>query len=78
LLPDASVDAAAGSLAFLDVNIVATAAAIGFTTLVMVTAGVMLGRVLGAIAGRRAEMLGGLLLLGIGGAILFEHLSDKA
>jgi putative Mn2+ efflux pump MntP len=44
----------------------------------MVTADVMLGRVLGAIAGRRAEMLGGLLLIGIGGAILFEHLSGKA
>ena len=72
-----SIDAMAigVSLAVLDLNIVATAAAIGFTTLVMATAGVMVGRVLGAIASRRAEMLSGLLLIGIGGAILFEHLS---
>ena len=75
-----SIDAMAVgvSLAFLDVNIVATAAAIGLTTLVMVTAGVMLGRVLGTIAGRRAEVLGGLLLIGIGSAILFEHLGGRA
>ena len=34
-----------------------------------------LGRVLGAIAGKRAEILGGVLLIGIGTAIVFEHLS---
>ena len=63
-------------LAFLDVNIAVTAAAaIGLTTLVAVTAGVMLGRVLGAVVGRRAEVAGGLLLIGIGCFILFEHLS---
>jgi putative Mn2+ efflux pump MntP len=75
-----SIDAMAVgvSLAFLDVNIAATAAAIGFTTLVMVTLGVMLGRVLGAVVGRRAEIVGGLLLIGIGSVILFEHLSGRA
>ena len=75
-----SIDAMAvgASLALLDVNIVATAAAIGLATLLMVTAGVMLGRALGAIAGRRAELLGGLLLIGIGSMILFEHLSGRA
>lgn len=75
-----SIDALAVgmSLALLDVNIVATAAAIGLTTLLMVTAGVMLGRVLGSIAGRRAELLGGLLLIGIGSMILFEHLTGRA
>lgn len=45
------------------------------TTFLMVTAGVMLGRVLGAVAGKRAEIVGGLLLIGIGAAILYEHLS---
>jgi putative Mn2+ efflux pump MntP len=35
----------------------------------------MVGRVLGNVAGKRAEMLGGLLLIGIGAAILFEHLN---
>jgi putative Mn2+ efflux pump MntP len=72
-----SIDAMAVGvgLAFLDVNILPIAAAIGFTTFLMVTAGVMLGRVLGAIAGKRAEILGGVLLIGIGSAILIEHLS---
>jgi putative Mn2+ efflux pump MntP len=40
-----------------------------------VTIGVMLGRVLGAVAGKRAEMMGGLLLMGIGAVILHEHLT---
>jgi manganese efflux pump family protein len=62
-------------LAFLDVDIVPVAVAIGCTTFVMVTLGVMVGRVLGAVAGKRAEALGGVLLIGIGAAILFEHLT---
>src|SRR5690606_15696332 len=61
-------------LAFLDVNIIPVAAAIGLTTMVMVTLGVMLGRVLGALVGKRAELLGGLVLIGIGSMILYEHL----
>ena len=62
-------------LAFLDVPILPVAAAIGATTLAAVTLGVMAGRVLGRAAGKRAEMLGGLVLVGIGCTILFEHLS---
>jgi putative Mn2+ efflux pump MntP len=71
-----SIDAMAVGvgLAFLNVDIIPTAAAIGFTTMCMVTLGVMLGRVLGAMAGRRAEIGGGLLLIGIGATILLEHL----
>lgn len=65
-------------LAFLDVDILPVAAAIGATTMVMVTAGVMLGRVLGKIAGRRAELVGGLLLVGIGSFILYDHLKFAA
>ena len=61
-------------LAFLDVQILPVAAATGFTTFVAVTIGVMVGRVLGNLAGRWAEALGGLLLIGIGSAILYEHL----
>jgi putative Mn2+ efflux pump MntP len=41
----------------------------------MVTLGVMLGRVLGSLVGRRAEVAGGLVLIGIGSAILWQHLS---
>ena len=72
-----SIDAMAVGvgLAFLDVSILPVSAAIGMTTFLMVTAGVMLGRVLGAVAGKRAEILGGLLLIGIGSVILYEHLS---
>jgi putative Mn2+ efflux pump MntP len=75
-----SIDAMAVGvgLAFLNVNIVATAAAIGLATLTMVTLGVMVGRVLGVVAGKRAEIVGGLLLVGIGSYILFEHLTGAA
>lgn len=52
-------------LAFVDVNIVVAAIAIGLATTLMVTIGVMLGRVLGSVAGKRAEILGGIALIGI-------------
>ncbi len=70
-----SIDALAVGvgLAFVDVPIGWVAAAIGMATFVMVAVGVMLGRVLGAVAGKRAEILGGLLLIGIGVAIVVEH-----
>lgn len=75
-----SIDAMAVGvgLAFLEVNILAVAATIGLTTLVMVTVGILLGRVLGAMAGKRAEVGGGLLLIAIGAFILFEHLGGAA
>jgi putative Mn2+ efflux pump MntP len=71
-----SIDAMAigVSLAFLDVPILPVAAAIGCTTFVLVTAGVLLGRAIGAAIGKRAELLGGIVLIGIGIAILVEHL----
>lgn len=72
-----SIDAMAVGvgLAFLDVNILPVAAAIGFATFAMVTLGVMVGRLLGNFAGRWAEAIGGVLLIGIGAVILYEHLS---
>jgi len=71
-----SIDAMAVgvSLAFIDNNIVVTALAIGLATLLMVTLGVMVGRIIGTIVGTRAEMLGGVALIGIGATILYEHL----
>lgn len=71
-----SIDAMAVGvgLAFVDVSILPVAAAIGFATFTMVTLGVMLGRVLGSVAGKRAEILGGIVLVGVGCAILYEHL----
>lgn len=72
-----SIDAMAigVGLAFIDVNIVLVAGVIGTCTLVMVTAGILLGRALGAVVGKRAEVVGGLILIGVGSAILHEHLS---
>lgn len=71
-----SIDAMAVgvSLAFIDNNIFITASVIGLATLLMVTIGVMLGRVLGKFVGKRAEIFGGLVLIGVGTSILFEHL----
>ena len=65
-------------LAFVDIDRVPVAAAIGFPTFGMVTIGVMFGRVLGSLAGRWAEVRGGLVLIGIGSGILYEHLSGAA
>jgi putative Mn2+ efflux pump MntP len=72
-----SIDAMAVGvgLAFIDVNIGVVALVIGLTTLVMVTLGIMLGRIVGQLAGKRAEIIGGCLLIAIGATILYEHLS---
>ena len=60
-------------LAFLQVNIIATALAIGCATLIMSTIGMMVGRFIGPLLGKRAEILGGIVLIGIGGQILWSH-----
>lgn len=75
-----SIDALAVgvSLAFLDAPIGVVALVIGLCTLVMVTLGILLGRALGAVAGRRAELLGGLVMIAVGTAILYEHLTSAA
>ena len=65
-------------LAFINVNIAWIALAIGLATLTMVTAGVMLGRALGSVMGKRAEIIGGFILIGIGFLILNEHLNGAA
>lgn len=71
-----SIDAMAVGvgLAFIDVNILLVAAVIGFCTFAMVTIGIMAGRVLGALIGKRAEMAGGVILIIVGATILYEHL----
>ena len=75
-----SIDAMAVGvgLAFINVNIAWTALAIGLATMTMVTLGVMVGRVLGAVIGKRAEIIGGVVLIGIGFFILYEHLNGLA
>ncbi|MCY2252560.1 manganese efflux pump MntP [Klebsiella pneumoniae] len=60
-------------LAFLQVSIVTTALAIGCATFIMSTLGMMVGRFIGPQLGKRAEILGGIVLIGIGSEILWSH-----
>ena len=73
-----SIDAMAVGvgLAFVDTPIWIIAAVIGGCTFVMVTRGVMLGRVLGSWVGSWAEALGGVILISVGTGILFQHLNS--
>jgi len=72
-----SIDALAVglSLGVVRTTILLPAAVIGATSFVLTIAGAKLGPVAGRLAGRRAELLGGLILIGIGVKILFEHLA---
>ena len=72
-----SIDAMAVGvgLAFVQVNILVVSAVIGLCTFVMVSVGIMAGRVLGSLIGKWAEALGGLVLIAVGATILYEHLS---
>ncbi|WP_102787762.1 manganese efflux pump MntP [Klebsiella pneumoniae] len=60
-------------LAFLQVSIVTTALAIGCATFIMSTLGMMVGRFIGPLLGKRAEILGVIVLIGIGSEILWSH-----
>lgn len=70
-----SVDAAAVgvTLALVSVNIVSVALAIGLTTFLLATAGLMIGRTFGARFGPVVELIGGVGLIAIGTGILLEH-----
>ena len=71
-----SIDALAigVSFALLSVNIWIACATIGVVSFVLSFAGGSIGNRLGALLGKRAELLGGLILIGIGLKILIEHL----
>ena len=71
-----SIDALAVgiSFAFLNTDIIAPALLFGAVTFCISFLGVLLGRRLGCIFGRRIELLGGIILIGIGVKILFEHM----
>lgn len=58
----------------MDMNIFITTAPIGFATFIMVTIGVMLGRVLGSVFGKHSEVIGDLVLIAIRSYILYEHI----
>nr|WP_314263621.1 manganese efflux pump MntP [uncultured Moellerella sp.] len=61
-------------LAFLQVDIIHTAMTIGLMTMIMATLGMMIGRYVGPLLGKKAEIVGGVVLIAIGFNILFEHL----
>ena len=70
-----SIDALAVglSLAMLDVDIWVPSLVIGVVAGVFTVAGMLLGRRLGGLWGRRVEIFGGVVLCGIGIKILVEH-----
>ena len=71
-----SIDALAVgiSFAFLQVNILLAVFLIGATTFLFSFAGVKLGSVFGSKYEKKAEILGGIILILIGLKILLEHL----
>jgi manganese efflux pump family protein len=71
-----SIDALAVglSLGVVRTSILYPAVIIGATSFVLTIVGAKLGPVVGRIAGRRAELLGGLILIAIGVKILVEHI----
>lgn len=70
-----SIDATAVgvSLAVVDVNILHACVVIGLVTTIMAFGGMLIGKRAGPLLGRKAEMLGGFALIGIGAKILIEH-----
>jgi len=62
------------SLAWLGANIWSTVAVIGMVTAALTTAGMYLGRLVGARFGRRMSIVGGVVLIAIGVKILADHL----
>ncbi len=71
-----SIDALAVGLsfAFLDVNIGVASLVIGVVACAITGLGFLLGRRAGKMLGKRAEAIGGLVLIGIGVRILVSHL----
>lgn len=71
-----SIDALAigVSFAFLNVNIFQAAGIIGCTTFILSFVCVMIGKSLGTLCQKYAEVLGGVILIGLGIKILIEHL----
>jgi putative Mn2+ efflux pump MntP len=73
-----SIDALAVGLsfAFVDVNIILASLTIGIIAFVVTAVGFPLGRKISRVAGRWAEVIGGIVLIGIGLRILITHLLE--
>ena len=70
-----SIDALAVGISFslLDIGLAVTVAVIGVTTFALCYPAVLLGGRLGEVFSKRAELVGGVVLIGIGLRILVEH-----
>ncbi len=62
------------SFAFIDINITLSVIIIGATTYIVAMLGMLFGKKVGGAFGKRMEIVGGLILIGIGIKILLEHL----
>ena len=71
-----SIDALAVGLsfAFLNINIIMASLIIGAVALLVTTIGFMVGKKASEVIGKRAEAIGGIILLAIGIRILLSHL----
>lgn len=74
-----SIDALAAGVSFglLKLNILIVISIIGAITFALSTIGARLGKRLGCHFGERVELLGGIILIGIGIKILLEHLFNR-
>jgi len=63
------------TFAFLELNILLTVSIIGVVTFMISMIGIYLGKKVTFINGKKAEIIGGLVLIGIGIKILIEHLN---
>lgn len=72
-----SIDSLAAGLtfAFVEVAILGASILVGLTAFTATVIGFMLGRRLGHVFGKRAELIGGLVLIGIGVKVLIQGLS---
>jgi putative Mn2+ efflux pump MntP len=71
-----SIDALAVGLsfAFLQIPILYPSIIIGLVAFGMTMIGMIFGKKLGKVMGKKVEMIGGIILIGIGVKILMEHL----
>ena len=74
-----SIDALAVgfSLSFLDMTIFVPVLVIGIVTFIMCFAGTYIGALSGQLLGKRVEVIGGIMLIGIGVKIVIEHTLAK-
>jgi putative Mn2+ efflux pump MntP len=73
-----SIDALAVgvSLAFFDVNIYYASAVIGIVCFIITASGMFFGKALSRILGKKAVLLGGIVLIAIGIKIVVEHMVE--